>query len=43
MHSEHRDLDSKYSRTARDLESIKVSKMEFETMYNAKVKENIAA
>jgi hypothetical protein len=43
MHSEFRDLNSKYIRVDRDLKDVSVVKLEFETLYNAKVKENIVA
>ena len=43
MHSEFRDLNSKYVRVTRDLKDVTVVKQEFETLYNAKVKENIVA
>tara|TARA_B110000285_G_scaffold174804_1_gene196025 strand:- start:1423 stop:1581 length:159 start_codon:yes stop_codon:yes gene_type:complete len=43
MHSEFRDLDSKYIRVARDLRDVTATKKEFETLYNGKVKECIVA
>jgi len=43
MHSEFRDLNSKYIRVARDLKDLAVVKQEFESLYNEKVKENIVA
>ena len=43
MHSEFRDLNSKYIRVTRDLRDITVHKEEFENLYNVKVKETIVA
>ena len=43
MHSEFRDLNSKYIRVARDLKDTTATKKEFETLYNTKVNEIIVA
>ena len=43
MHSEFRDLNSKFVRVTRDLKDVTVVKKEFEILYNDKVKENIIA
>ena len=43
MHSEFRDLNSKFVRVTRDLKDVTVVKKEFEILYNDKVKENMIA